>query len=144
MDKRNYHSVGIVIDTEPERQSWCSTCMAIGKLSRLKQRIYLDDKGKLIQPQPPDADLYLQCWNCGLTIPTRDAKMLGKISGINGISPVENPNDIKKGKILGDDVRLSNRIKKLKRRQNKHPDPYVQRELDKGNLVLDYKTSMPT
>ena len=84
------------------------------------------------------------CYHCGLIIPTREAKMSGKISGISGIEPIDNPFDEKKGVILGNDSRLSSRIKKLKRRQNKHPDPYVQRELDKGNLVLDYKTSMPT
>ena len=89
-DKRNYHSVRMVIDTESEeRNPFCSTCAAVGVLSRLKQRLYLDDKGKLLIPQPPDADNYLQCWKCGLVIPTREAMMQGKISGINGVSPVE-------------------------------------------------------
>ena len=84
LDKRNYHSVRMVIHTEPEESNnpWCSTCAAVGKLSRLSQRIYLDSKGKLIVPQPPDADNYYQCWNCGLVIPTREAQMEGKISPI--------------------------------------------------------------
>ena len=143
--EKNYSSVGVVIDSEPEEESnpFCSTCMAMGELSRLKQRLYLDSNGKSLPP-PPDADQWRQCWKCGLTIPTREVKQSGKISGISGIEPIDNPYDEKKGVILGNDSRLSSRIKKLKRRQNKHPDPYVQRELDKGNLVLDYKTSMPT
>ena len=73
-----------------------------------------------------------------MIIATREVKQSGKISGINGISPVDNPFDSKVA-ILGNDVRLSNRIKKLNRRKNKHPDKEVQKELDKGNLVLDYQ-----
>ena len=63
-----------MILAEPEEKNpFCSTCAAIGKLSRLKVRIYLNDKGKLIQPQPPDADQFLMCYVCGLIIPTREA-----------------------------------------------------------------------
>ena len=41
--EKNYHAVGIVIDTESEESNpFCSTCMAYGELSRLKQRLYLD------------------------------------------------------------------------------------------------------
>ena len=57
--------------------------------------------------------------------------------------PVENPNDLKRT-ILGVDSRLGSRIKNLKRRQSKHPDKYVQAELDKGNIVTNYQNSMPT
>ena len=92
-------------------------------------------------PPPPDADNWLQCWRCGLTIPTRDAKMLGKISGISGITPVENPYDIKKGKILGIDSK--NRYQKLKQRRNKHPDNEVQRLINQGYELKSYQTSMP-
>ena len=69
--------------------------------------------------------------------------MQGKISPIIGVQPVQSPNDIKKT-ITGNDTRLSSRIKNLKRRRNRHEDPEVQKELDKGNLVNDYHTSMPT
>ena len=139
--ERNYHAVGVVIDTEPEESNpFCSTCAVFGELSRLKQRLYLDDKGKAL-PRPPDADNWLQCWTCGLTIPTRYAKMLGKISGINGISPVENPYDFKKGKILGIDSK--HRYQKLKQRKNKHEDKEVQKIIDQGWTVQDYKTSIP-
>ena len=142
--QRGYHSAGIVIATEPEEKNpFCSTCAAVGKLSRLKVRIYLNDKGKLIQPQPPDADQFLMCYHCGLIIPTREAQFQGKISPIIGVQPVQSPNDIKKT-ITGNDTRLSSRIKNLKRRRNRHEDPEVQKELDKGNLVNDYHTSMPT
>ena len=142
--QRGNHFANIVISTEPEeRNPFCSTCAAVGEISRLKVRIYLDDKGKLIQPQPPDADQFLMCYICGLIIPTRHAQFVGKISPIIGVQPVQSPNDIKKT-ITGNDTRLSSRIKNLKRRQNKHPDSDVQRELDKGNIVTNYQTTMPT
>ena len=142
--QRGNHFANIVISTEPEKRNpFCSTCAAVGEISRLKVRIYLDDKGKLILPQPPDAENFLMCYHCGLIIPVRDAMMQGKISPIIGVQPVQSPNDIKKT-ITGNDTRLSSRIKNLKRRQSKHEDPEVQKELDKGNLVLDYHTSMPT
>ena len=116
--------------------------MAMGELSRLKQRLYLDDKGKALPP-PPDADQWRQCWKCGLTIPAREVQKSGKISGINGVSPADNPFDSKVA-ILGNDVRLSSRIKKLNRRKNKHPDAEVQRMLDGGYELKSYQTSMVT
>jgi hypothetical protein len=45
--------------------AFCPNCREVGKLSRLKERIYLDDNGKLLPP-PPDNDDWLQCWKCGL------------------------------------------------------------------------------
>ena len=139
--QRGSHFANIVISTEPEEKNpFCSTCAAIGKLSRLKVRIYLDDKGKLIQPQPPDADQFLMCYHCGLIIPIRDAKLQGKISPIIGVQPVASPSDIKKT-ITGNDTK--HRYRNLKKRRDKHEDPDVQRELDKGNIVNDYHTSMP-
>ena len=143
--QRGSHFANIVYDTaeEPEeRNPMCSTCAAVGKLSRLKVRIYLNEKGKLIQPQPPDANQFLMCYVCGLIIPTRDAMMQGKISPIIGVSPTASPNDLKKT-ITGNDTRLKNRYQRLKKQRNRHEDPEVQKELDKGNLVNDYHTSMP-
>ena len=105
----------------------------------MKERIFLDSAGKRL-PSPPDNDSFLQCWTCSSVVQTRDIMKQGKISGISGIEPVSNPYDEKKGVILGNDSRLSSRIKKLKQRKNKHPDKYVQAELDKGNIVTNYQT----
>ena len=89
----------MVIDAgNPEEPNpFCPRCEKIGIMSRLKQRLYLDDKGKLLVPQPPDADNFLQCWKCSIILPTSESKMQGKISGINGITPIYNPFDFKKG-----------------------------------------------
>jgi hypothetical protein len=116
---------------------------AVGELVRLKERIYLDDKGKAL-PSPPDADDWRQCWTCGLTVPTRDIKLSGKISGIQGIEPIENKYDYGKSTILGNDARLNSRIKNLKRRQTKHPDSEVQAHIDQGYEVISYQNDEPT
>ncbi len=93
-------------------------------------------------PPPPDAENWLQCWKCGDIIPTRDAKMIGKISGINGVSPVENPNDFKKGIIFGNDSK--HRYQRLKQRRNKHPDAEVQRLIEDGFELVSYQNDIPT
>jgi hypothetical protein len=140
MDKSNYHSVGLVIDEEREELMFCSTCAANGVMSKLKQRLYLDDKGKLLPP-PPDSEDWLQCWECGLVLPAREVKKQGTISGISGVETAENPFD-NKSVILGNDSK--NRYQKLKKKKDRDPDPEVQKELDKGNIVTNYWTSMPT
>ena len=63
-DKRNYHSVGIVIDDGQEEESdilYCENCYKVGVLTKLKGRVYLDMSGKLLVNPPPDAEDWLQC-----------------------------------------------------------------------------------
>jgi hypothetical protein len=143
--RMNKSHVGMVIDNggEEEDISYCSTCMAAGELVRLKQRIYLDSAGKLLPP-PPDAEDWRQCWTCGLTVPTIDVKKQGKISGIQGIETIDNKFDYGRGVILGNDSRLSSRIKNLKRQKTKHPDAEVQRMIDDGYELVDYRQDIPT
>lgn len=68
--------------------------------------------------------------------------MRGKISGIKGITPIENPFDFKKGKILGLDDR-KNRYSKLKKRQAKHPDKEIQKLIDDGYELKSYQQHNP-
>jgi hypothetical protein len=138
----NYSSVA-VIDSEEDQEdiSFCSTCAANGDMSKLKERIWLDDKGKRL-PDPPDADSWRMCWQCGLIIPTKDIKLSGKISGILGIEPVDNHYDIGKSTILGNDSK--NRYKNLKRQKTKHPDQEVQEHIDDGYELVDYRQDIPT
>ena len=134
----------MVIDNsedEDEDLIFCSTCAANGDMSKLKERIWLDDKTGKRLPDPPDADSWRMCWTCGLIIPTKDIKLSGKISGILGIEPVDNPYDFNKGVILGNDSK--NRYQKLKQRKNKHPDAEVQRMLEDGYELKSYLSSMP-
>jgi hypothetical protein len=133
--------VGMVIDYSDDEEEliFCEQCQKQGTLSKLKQGVYLDMSGKLLVNPPPDAEDWLQCWKCGLIIPTKDAKKQGKISGIQGIEILQNPYDYGKSLILGNDSK--NRYQRLKRRQNKHPDAEVQKLIDKGWQLTSYSTS---
>ena len=49
----NNKGIAIIIDPdylEYDSNPFCPNCQEVGKLSRLKERIYLDDKGKLLPP----------------------------------------------------------------------------------------------
>jgi hypothetical protein len=136
--------VGVVIDSSEDEEDvmFCEQCRNEGTMSKLKERLYLDDKGKAVPP-PPDASDFVMCWKCGLVVPLREAKKQGKISGIHGIEILQNPYDFSKGVILGNDARLTNRIKNIKRRQTKHPDKEVQKYIDDGYELTSYLNSMP-
>ena len=114
----------------------------VGVLNKLRERVYLDMSGKLLVNPPPDAEDWLQCWTCGYIIAVREAQRKGRISGILGIEPIDNPYDFGKGVILGNDSK--NRYQRLKRKQNKHPDLEVQKLIDKGWQLTSYHTDIPT
>jgi hypothetical protein len=138
---RDYHSIGIVTDDDEEELAFCHNCYKNShELVRLKERLYLDNNGKLLPPAA-NADSFRQCWTCGTVVRLRDVKISGTITGIQGIETVENPYDVGKGVILGNDSK--NRYQKLKQRKNKHPDAEVQRMLEDGYELKSYLSSMP-
>jgi len=95
--------IGIVVDSndiDKGKNPYCKSCYDFGILSRLKERLYRDDNGKSIPPEP-DADNWLQCWYCGLIVAVREVKQSGTLSGISGVEPVENPYDFNKKTIMG-------------------------------------------
>ncbi len=139
---RTKHFVGIVIESDGEGgedKAYCENCLKVGMLSRLKNRLYLDDQGKSSVVPPPDADEWLQCWKCGDIIASREAKKEGTISGISGIEPIDNPHDFGKAQVLGLDDRKQ-RHQKVKRKQSrkKLDDAEVQKELDRGSELVRY------
>ena len=135
---RDYHSVGVVIDDDSELDdiSFCSTCAANGVMSKLKERIYLSESGKRL-PDPPDAEDFKMCWQCGLIIPTREVKKSGTIQGIQGVEILQSPYD-SKAVILGNDSK--NRYQNLKRQKTKHPDSEVQRLIEDGFELVSYQS----
>jgi hypothetical protein len=143
---KNYRSVSIITDDDDQEElAFCEVCQKNGELSKLKERIYLDNNGKLLPP-PPDADSFRQCWTCGTVVIYRDVKLSGTITGINGISPVDNPFDEKKGMVLGlDDMgSVKKRYSRLRKRQTKHEDKEVQAHIDQGYELISYQNDEPT
>jgi hypothetical protein len=136
----------IIEEENPElKMPWCPRCSKHDEYNRLKHRIRLDYNRKILSPQFGDED-FLMCWACGLTVQIHEVQMKGKIAGIQGITPVENPYDFKKGKVLGTEDKLGakGRYNKLKKKQNKHPDKEVQKLIEQGWELTSYKQVMPT
>lgn len=120
-DENNNEGIAIIVDSdylEYENNPYCPNCREIGKISRLKERLYMDENGKR-SPPPPDADDWLQCWKCGLIIPIREAKMQGKISGISGVELIDNPYDFNKKFITGLGNKKDRYLKLQKRKVEK-------------------------
>jgi len=71
-----FRPVGIVVDEyeDEEQVRYCTQCLAAGIPSILKERSYLDDKGKKL-PYPPDAEDFLQYWMCGYIVAVRETKL---------------------------------------------------------------------
>ena len=137
-------SIGVVIDEDIPDISFCPDCQKNGETSKLKPMIYLDDFGKLLKNPPPDADDFKRCYKCGLVVPVREVKKLGKISGITGIDIIQDPYDEKKGLILGIDSRLTSRTKNLKRRQTRHPDSEIAKLEAQGWELTSFSETVPT
>jgi hypothetical protein len=135
----DYHSIGVVYDEEVQVISYCSTCAAVGELSRLRERIYLDKNGKRL-PDPPNADMFRQCWKCGNVVPLHEAKREASISGIRGVETVDSPFD-NKAVILGNDSK--HRYQRLKNKKSKHPDKEVQNLIEQGYELKSYESYMP-
>ena len=133
-----YRPVVIAIDPseyeDEEKIRYCTKCLEVGLLNILKERLYLDEKGKRL-PDPPDAEDWHQCWKCGYIVAAHETKPEGTISGI--VEPIENPFDI--GETQLKPIERKSRLNKGKKK--KHPDPEIQKELNKGSELIGYSTS---
>jgi hypothetical protein len=139
---KNYSSVSIITDDDEEELAFCEVCQRNGELSKLKERIYLDDNGKLLPPLP-GSENFRQYWTCGTVVKLRDVKLSGTLTGINGVDILENPLDQGKGIVLGlDDTKQ--RYQRLRKQKNKHPDNEVQRLIDQGYELKNYQTDADT
>ena len=51
-------------EQDDDKIRYCESCKKNGFLRVLKSRLYLDDKGKAVEPDP-DFESWRQCWTCG-------------------------------------------------------------------------------
>lgn len=52
---------------DKDKVSYCEDCLNVKILSPLRNRIHLDENGKITNPGP-DADKWRQCWTCGVIV----------------------------------------------------------------------------
>jgi len=142
-----HRGIGIIVDSndiDEGKNPYCKSWYEFGILSILRERLYRDDNGKSIPPEP-DNDNWLQCWYCGLIVAVREIKQSGTISGISGVEPVENPYDFNKKTIVGLDSKKE-RMRKLamkKSKERKYADKDIQRYLNDGWELTNYSSSPP-
>ena len=139
-----YSSVGsISMGQDKKKISYCQDCEKVGILSPLKNRIYLDDKGKIITNPPPDSDKWLQCWKCGLIVAAYEAKKEAELDTLT--EPRDNPFKFNSGQISAvgesrkfDRTGKTQHKRKMKQDLEKYKEEDIKAALKKGSKLVSY------
>jgi len=86
----SYESAGAILSRPEsgaggpkERVSYCQDCLKVNVLSPLKDRIYLDENGKIdTKPPPPDSKSWRQCWTCGNVVGVYETKTEAELTSL--------------------------------------------------------------
>ena len=100
MMRRNspgYESAGAILSRPEsgtggpkERVSYCQDCLKVNVQSPLKDRIYLDENGKIdTNPPPPDSKNWRQCWTCSTIVGVYETKTEAELTSLT--EPSHNP-----------------------------------------------------
>src|SRR6478672_11907256 len=81
---------------DKEKVAYCQDCEKVKILSPLRNRIYLEEEGKITNPGP-DADKWRQCWTCGLIVGVYKAKPEVELDTLT--VPRDNPFKFKSGQV---------------------------------------------
>src|SRR6476660_9429121 len=90
-----YESAGAILSRSDtgktrERISYCQDCLKVNVLSPLKDRIYLDEDGKIdTRAPPPDSKYWKQCYHCGTIVGVYEAKTEAELTSLT--EPSHNP-----------------------------------------------------
>lgn len=125
---------------DKEKVSYCEECLKVKTLSPLKHRIYLDEHGKITNPAP-DADKFLQCWNCGLIVGVYEAKQEPELASL--VKPGKRRGVIA---LVGEDRKFDKTGKtqhkrKFKQDLEQYKEEDVKEALRKGKKLLNYHES---
>ena len=115
--------------------SYCEDCLKVKILSPLKNRIYLDENGKITNPGP-DANKWKQCWTCGLIVGVYEAKQEVELDTLT--EPRDNPFKFKNGQVMTGESRKvdrsgrTQRKKKFKQDLEQYKEEDIKEALRKG------------
>lgn len=120
--------------------------MKVNVLSRLKHRIYLDDKGQ-IRPPDTDFDNWRQCWHCGEIVPIYEVAKESAITPV--VQATDNPFNKGKVAIRGIESRKFGRTGKtyhIRKRKQKTDLSNIKEEdlkqaLRKGAKLISYSST---
>ena len=100
---------------DKEKITYCQDCLNVKIVSPLRNRIYLDDQGKITNPGP-DADRWRQCWTCGLIVGVYEAKQEVELDTLT--EPRDNPFKFGKGsQVMAGESRKFDRSGKTQRKR---------------------------
>lgn len=130
-----------------ERVSYCQDCVKVNVLSPLKDRIYLDENGKIdTNPPPSDSKNWRQCYHCGTIVPVYEAKTEAELISLS--EPRDNPFKFGRGIIqaVGESRKFDRSCKtqhkrKFKQDLEQYKEEDVKQALRKGAKLLKYQES---
>ena len=120
------------------------SCLAVGVSSPLKNRVYLDDTGKVMIAPPADHDKWFQCHRCG-TVYSRF-----KVKQEPELESLVKPGAKRRGLIvgLGGDRKLDRsgrdmdrKWKQLEKQLASIEDPDIRRDVARGGKIINYRKS---
>ena len=126
---------------DKEKVSYCEDCLKVKVLSPLRNRIYLDDNGKITNPAA-DANKWKQCWTCGLIVGVYETKQEVELDTLT--EPRDNPFKFKSGEIQTGESRKvdrsgrTQRNKKFKQDLEQYKEEDVRAALRKGSKLVSY------
>ena len=118
---------------DDDKVRYCESCKANGLLRILKSRLYLDDKGKAVEPEP-DFDSWRQCWTCGDIVKVSETKIEGSLDDIVEVEEVK--------RTRSDTIftnKRKGRLQKIRDSRNKINDPDVVKAIKQGKKVTNYE-----
>jgi hypothetical protein len=129
---------------DKDKVSYCQDCLKVKILSHLRNRIYLDEHGKIANPAP-DADKWKQCWTCGLIVGVYEAKQEIELDTLT--EPRNNPFKFGNGQIMTGESRKvdrsgkTQRKKKFKQDLEQYKEEDIKHALRKGSKLVSYTES---
>ena len=128
---------------DKEKVSYCQDCEKVKVLSPLRNRIYLDEEGKITNPGP-DADKWRQCWTCGLIVGVYEAKPEVELDTLT--RPRDNPFKFGSGdQVMAGESRKVDRSGKTQRKRKfkqdleQYKEEDVKQALRKGKKLISYQ-----
>ena len=127
-----------------EKISYCQDCLNVKTLSPLRNRIYLDENGKITNPGP-DSNKWKQCWTCGLIVGIYEAKPEVELDTLT--EPRSNPFKFKSGQVMTGESRKvdrsgkTQRKRKLKQDLEQYKEEDLKADIRKGKKLLNYHES---
>ncbi len=122
-------------DTLAEDISYCEHCEVVGIKSKLHKRMYQYNTETKKPEQVPDAENWLQCYNCGDIFPIYEVKKEAKISDFVEVSDYPFDNNPGNMETFGRPLSESVGLKKYKNKRRIHKDLEIQEFLDRGDNV---------